>query len=354
MSKIKIGRLFLSGTVAGAVGDIAGFLSAVLFLAASSGFAQSPVGSLLVVETANHRGYVHDVSDTSLYATKPGPVSPVIAKNFDQNVFIGDIVSVNGQPAKGTVIEVLNTILLRPNPVPGQAIADINRGGLVEWYFEIQDSAGNFVGSIRVSGANGGNVGPPGQTAQIASQASYVVLGGNGAFLGARGYMGVAAGVPTVAVTGASVTEDPANRRSMPGGSLHQSIYVLPMFTPEVVTAPGGPAIVHASDSSLVTPAKPAKAGEVLTLYATGLGPTRPSPEPGQPFAVNPPSVVTSPVEVIVNGASGQVLYAGGYPGAVNGYQVNFRLPDNVATGMAPLHLTSAWISGGNVTIPIQ
>jgi hypothetical protein len=325
-----------------------------ILLMALDGLAQSPVGSLLVVETANHRGYVHDVPDTSLYATKPGPVDPVIAKNFDQNVFIGDIVSVNGKLAKGTVIEVLNTILLRPNPAPGQAIADINRGGLVEWYFEIQDSAGNFIGSIRVSGANGGNVGPPGQTAQIASQASYVVLGGNGAFLGVRGYMGVAAGIPTVAVTGASITEDPANRRSMPGGSLHQSIYLLPMFTPEVVTTAGGPAVVHASDSSLVTAAKPAKAGEVLTLYATGLGPTRPSPEPGQPFAASPPAAVSSPVEVLVNGASSQVLYAGGYPGAVNGYQVNFQLPDNVASGMASLHLTSAWIVGGNVAIPIQ
>src|SRR5215469_1582602 len=173
---------------------------AVVLVSGSSGFAQSPMGSLLIVETANHRGYVHDVSNTSLYATKPGPVDPIIAKNFDQNVFIGDIVSVNGKPAKGTVIEVLNTILLRPNPAPGQAIADINRGGLVEWYFEIQDSASNLIGSIRVSGANGGNVGPPGQTAQINSQASYMVIGGNGAFLGARGYMGMAAGIPTVAV----------------------------------------------------------------------------------------------------------------------------------------------------------
>ena len=68
-----------------------------ILLMALDGLAQSPVGSLLVVETANHRGYVHDVPNTSLYATKPGPVDPVIAKNFDQDVFIGDIVSVNGK-----------------------------------------------------------------------------------------------------------------------------------------------------------------------------------------------------------------------------------------------------------------
>ena len=68
-----------------------------ILLMALDGLAQSPVGSLLIVETANHRGYVRDVANTSLYATKPGPVDPVIAKNFDQDVFIGDIVSVNGK-----------------------------------------------------------------------------------------------------------------------------------------------------------------------------------------------------------------------------------------------------------------
>lgn len=325
----------------------------ILSIAASSGFAQSPVGSLLVIETANHRGYLRDVADPLLFATKSGPTTAVIGKNFDQIVFIGDIVSVNGKRAKGTVIEVFNELNLRPNVTAGQSIADIQHGGFVHWYFEILDEAGNIIGSIQASGMNGGTA-PPGQTTQI-RQASYTVVGGNGAFLGVRGYMGAAAdnfaGAP---ITTASVTEDPANRRSMPGGAIHQAIYLLPMFTPEVVTTTGGPAVVHASDYSLVTAAKPAKAGEALTLYASGLGPTRPSPEPGQPFAANPAPVVASPVDVIVNGASSQVLYAGGYPGAVNGYQVNFRLPDSATSGTASLHLSSAWIAGSDVKIPIQ
>jgi len=118
----------------------------------------------------------------------------------------------------------------------------------------------------------------------------------------------------------------------------------------DVVTIAGGPAIVHSNDYSLVTVAKPAQAGEVLTLFASGLGPTRPAPEPGQPFAADPLPVVNSPVEMIVNGASGQVLYAG----AVDRYQVNFRVPAGISSGMASLHLSSAWIAGGNVTIPIQ
>jgi uncharacterized protein (TIGR03437 family) len=40
----------------------------------------------------------------------------------------------------------------------------------------------------------------------------------------------------------------------------------------------------HASDNTLVTRAKPAKAGEILTLFASGLGPTKPGVDLGEPF----------------------------------------------------------------------
>ena len=114
------------------------------------------------------------------------------------------------------------------------------------------------------------------------------------------------------------------------------------------------PAVLHASDNTLVSAAKPAKVGEVLTLYAAGLGPTKPGVDPGQPFTADPIQLVNSPVQVLVNGNPGDVLYAGGYPGAVDGYQVNFRIPDGAKAGQAVLQLTSAWIAGPAVNIPIQ
>ena len=48
------------------------------------------------------------------------------------------------------------------------------------------------------------------------------------------------------------------------------------------------------------------------------------------------------------------MLYAGGYPGTTNGYQVNFRLPDSVASGMTTVSLSAAWIAGTQVEIPVQ
>ena len=318
---------------------------------ASGVSAQHPTGSLLVIETANHVAYVRDVADYSLLATKPDRTTVVLPRNFDESVIIADIVSVNGRRVRGTVLETLTIATLRPAPAPGQAIADITRSGMVEWYFEILHEDGQLIGSIRVSGMIGGQA-PPGQTRQI-QQGSYVVVGGNGAFLGAHGYMG-AAGPASARTRDASMTEDPANRRLHGGGSIRQGIYILPMFQPEVVAVSGSAAIVHSSDFTLVTAAKPARSGEILTLFASGLGPTRPGVEPGQPFPADPLQACNSPIEVLVNGKPGEVLYAGGYPGAVDRYQVNFRVPDGITPGMASVQLTSAWIAGPEVRIPMQ
>jgi uncharacterized protein (TIGR03437 family) len=120
------------------------------------------------------------------------------------------------------------------------------------------------------------------------------------------------------------------------------------MTRPEIL------AITHANNFTFVTPANPARAGEVLTLWATDLGPTRPGVDPGQPFPATPPSLVNSPVEVSINGTPAEVLYAGGYPGSVNGYQINLRLPAGITPGLASLQVSVAWIAGAEVKIAIQ
>src|SRR5262249_43415707 len=55
-----------------------------------------------------------------------------------------------------------------------------------------------------------------------------------------------------------------------------------------------------------------------------------------------------------VNGKQAEVLYAGGYPDAVDRYQVNFRVPDGTAAGLASVQLTSAWIPAPEVKIAVQ
>ena len=126
------------------------------------------------------------------------------------------------------------------------------------------------------------------------------------------------------------------------------------MSAPSIVTTAAGPAVAHSNDFSLVTPSKPAAAGEMLSLFMTGLGPTKPGVDPGQPFPSSPLAVVNSPVEVTVNGNPADLLGAVGYPGAVDGYQVNFRVPPDTLKGPASIQVSSAWILGAPVSIPVQ
>lgn len=92
----------------------------------------------------------------------------------------------------------------------------------------------------------------------------------------------------------------------------------------------------------------------MLTLYATRLGPTRPSLQPGSVFTADPLQVANSPIEVSLNGQAAEVLYAGGDPGSADRFQVNFRVPNGLAPGMANLQVTAAWIAGPQVRIAIQ
>src|SRR5438552_466574 len=58
--------------------------------------------------------------------------------------------------------------------------------------------------------------------------------------------------------------------------------------TPRVAVTTSGPAVTHASDYKLVTAANPGAPGEVLSLFASGLGATQPEVGPGEPFSSRP------------------------------------------------------------------
>ncbi|MCC6390531.1 MAG: hypothetical protein IT167_08000 [Bryobacterales bacterium] len=265
-------------------------------------------------------------------------------------VVLADIVGVNGQPAKGLFAARTQVIAASPNPTPGTAIADVTRNGIREQLFEISQPDGTPIGNIVALGFDGGT--PPPGAPLTQRGGNWAIVGGTGAFLGARGQMG-GTGLQS-GLRAASMAEDPANRRVNGGGTSQYVLHLIPMWRPEIVTTPGGPAVAHSSDFTLVSAAKPAAAGEILSVFATGLGPVRSSIDPGRPFPSSPLAVVNSPIEVIVNDKPAEVLAAVGFPGAVDGYQVNFRVPSDAAQGVASIRLTAAWISGSPVSIMVQ
>jgi hypothetical protein len=285
--------------------------------------------------------------------TNPNDLGHPLALNgIHFGLGIADIVSVNGSPVKGTAYQLFSARFgSSPTPTPGRPVADDARAGIAPWDLDFLNPDGTQIGTVHIDGFIGGN-GPPGAPKDLPTGGGYTVTGGSGAFLGVRGYFQTAPNITPERVT--SACEDPALRRVYAGtlGKREGVLYLLPLSQPQILTTPNGPAIVHAGDGTLVTPAKPARAGEILTLYASGLGPTRPGVDPGQPFPAVPAQLVNSPVQVLVNGSPGDVLYAGGYPGAVDGYQVNFRVPPATTPGQAGLQLTSAWIVGRQSTSP--
>lgn len=234
--------------------------------------------------------------------------------------------------------------------MPQVSIADTTRGSVGLRTFEFMKSDGTQVGTIMVMGLNGGTS-PPGPA--FGGQ-DFAIVGGTGAFLGVRGQQSGRQTPQTISPRPASIAEDPAYRRVNGGGRVRWLLYVIPMETPQISATPNGPAVAHSRDFSLVTAGRPAAAGEVLSAFATGLGPTVPGVDPGQPFPTSPQAVVNSPIGVTVNGRPAEVLAAVGFPGAIDGYQVNFRVPPDTTGGTATIQISAAWIAGPSTTIAIQ
>jgi hypothetical protein len=183
-------------------------------------------------------------------------------------------------------------------------------------------------------------------------QGNLAILGGTGAFVGARGQakeLGVTAGARSTA----SITEDPANRRILGGSTRRYSLQLIPMERPQFVGSAGGPAIYHA-DFLPVTAANPARRGEVLIAAVSGLGPTLPGKQPGAVFAAEPLQPVAAPVQVVVNATAVSTLNQVGWPGTGGTYRIDFRVPAETAAGIATVQVVAAWIPGSTIEIPVQ
>jgi hypothetical protein len=320
-----------------------------------SAFGQASPPSILTIDVENVVEYQRDDTDPSKVATNPNITPPGVRRIFRDIVVLGDIVAVNGQPAAGTYVGRPMALALTSSPMPGQAIADTAHASLRSHTFEILKADGTPVGTIVSFGLDAGPPPPGALSYSVDTRGDYTIFGGTGAFLGARGQLVQRfQGLETNPPRSASMAEDPANRRINGGGRILFFLHVVPMYAPQIANTPQGPAVTHASNFSLVSASKPATAGEILSLFASGLGPTIPAVDPSQPFSASPLAAVNSPVEVKVNGKSAEVLAAVGYPGAVDGYQVNFRVPPDIAKGTASIQVSAAWIVSAPVSIVVR
>jgi uncharacterized protein (TIGR03437 family) len=112
---------------------------------------------------------------------------------------------------------------------------------------------------------------------------------------------------------------------------------------PAIYTSDGSKAVVvHNSDFTLATPAKPLAAGEYAFVYATGLGRAANEPATGAAADAAPLPQLAGDVRLTLGGQPCEIEYVGLAPGFVGVYQVNFRVPAGAASGAQDLGIAES------------
>jgi uncharacterized protein (TIGR03437 family) len=107
--------------------------------------------------------------------------------------------------------------------------------------------------------------------------------------------------------------------------------------------------------SALAAPGAPAKAGDTVTIQATGLGAVNMDVIAGSAAPSAPPASTVNPVTVSIGGVETPAVFAGLLPGAAGLYQVQVTVPGGVPAGDAvPVVLLVAGQTSPAVTMAIQ
>jgi hypothetical protein len=154
---------------------LSAFIAAGSVLGCAQTVEQPMVLTMDMENYVQYRGYL---TDATKMAQDPGLTTGDPSRAWQASYLIGDIVALNGKPAKGLQYSATNGLLqARVSPQRGQSIADFDGQGPQFWLWEILDGNGNWVGTLV---AAGGALPAPSNT----------ILAGNGAFLGVTGERG--------------------------------------------------------------------------------------------------------------------------------------------------------------------
>jgi uncharacterized protein (TIGR03437 family) len=126
---------------------------------------------------------------------------------------------------------------------------------------------------------------------------------------------------------------------------------------PALFDAGTGLAIATHADGTLLTEASPALPGEIIVVYATGLGATEPNPGPGEVPQAAATIIGAASLAVSLDGAvlpSYLIKYAGVTPGCVGLYQINIELPTSVGTDPVIQVAVGSQANSGTPKIAVQ
>jgi uncharacterized protein (TIGR03437 family) len=124
---------------------------------------------------------------------------------------------------------------------------------------------------------------------------------------------------------------------------------------PGVYTSDGTQAIVvHNTDYSLATAARPLERDEYAFLYVSGLGAVTNAPADGAGGPVSPPATAMADVRVTLGGLRCEVQFAGLAPGFAGVYQVNFRVPVGAAGGAQDIVVSANGVASPSVRVSVR
>ncbi|MDZ4802609.1 MAG: choice-of-anchor V domain-containing protein [Bryobacteraceae bacterium] len=165
--------------------------------------------------------------------------------------------------------------------------------------------------------------------------------------------------VPTTVAAGTVSYRVLVNNVPSAQGTLNVVNYAPALFTfnGEMAAAVGNLDGRLIGDADVIPGARGARPGELIQLYATGLGPTEPVWQAGE--IPNAAARVRETVTVMIAGttlAAADVQYAGVTPGQISGlYQINVRVPSSIADGMAPVMISvGGSASAFGTVIPVK
>lgn len=110
-------------------------------------------------------------------------------------------------------------------------------------------------------------------------------------------------------------------------------------------------------DNSLITAASPAKSGEIIVLYATGVGPTIPAAVPDQIPQQAATVTPLSSFSLLLNGTPvdpRQILYVGVTPKFAGLFQINLQLPSNAPSNPEVIIGYAGTMSPAGRILPLQ
>ena len=111
----------------------------------------------------------------------------------------------------------------------------------------------------------------------------------------------------------------------------------------------------HGANSAYVTANSPAKPGEVVVIYLSGMGATNPAVKSGQPAPSSEPLArVTNQPTVTLDGQTASVQFAGLSPASVGLYQINFVVPKGARTGDLTLVISQNGVSSNTTRLPVS